>query len=81
MKELDREIKARKTEAKKILKLEEKLAAQREIKEKRNTLRQNLYQSQDEIDKRKENLIEEIEARMKQQIETNELFTIKWKVV
>jgi hypothetical protein len=81
LKELDREIKARKTEAKKILKLEEKLAAQREIKEKRNTLRQNLYQSQDEIDKRKENLIEEIEARMKQQIETNELFTIKWKVV
>ena len=33
LKELDREIKARKTEAKKILKLEEKLAAQREIKE------------------------------------------------
>ena len=84
LKELDREIKARKTEAKKILKLEEKLAAQRDIKEmekKRNTLRQNLYQSQDEIDKRKENLIEEIEARMKQQIETNELFTIKWKMV
>ena len=36
---------------------------------------------QDEIDLRKENLIEEIEARMKQKIETNELFTIKWKAV
>ncbi len=84
LKELDREIKARKTEAKKILKLEEKVKAQRQIKEmekKRNELRQNLYQAQDEVDVRKENLINEIEARMKQKTETNELFTIKWEVV
>jgi hypothetical protein len=84
LKELDREIKARKTEAKKILKLEEKLAVQKEIKDmekKRNALRQNLFHAQDEVDKRKENLIEEIEARMKQKTETTELFTIKWKVV
>jgi hypothetical protein len=84
LKELDREIKARKTEAKKILNLEEKVKAQRQIKEmekKRNELRQNLYQAQDEVDVRKENLINEIEVRMKQKTETNELFTIKWKVV
>jgi ERCC4-related helicase len=84
LKELDREIKTRKTEAKKILNLEEKVKAQRQIKEmekKRNELRQNLYQAQDEVDVRKENLINEIEARMKQKIETDELFTIKWKVV
>lgn len=56
LKELDKEIKTRKTEAKKILKLEEKIAAQREIKEmekKRNTLRQNLYQAQDDVDGKK----------------------------
>jgi superfamily II DNA or RNA helicase len=84
LKELDREIKAGKTEAKKILNLEEKVKAQRQIKEmekKRNELRMNLYQAQDEIDLKKEKLINEIESRMKQQIETNELFTIKWKVV
>jgi len=84
LKELDRDIKARKTEAKKILKLEEKLAVQKEIKEmekKRNTLRQNLYHAQDEVDVRKENLINEIEAKLKQKIESNELFAIKWKVV
>ncbi|MFH1446936.1 MAG: helicase-related protein, partial [Chloroflexota bacterium] len=84
LKELDREIKARKTEAKKILKLEEKVKTQRQIKEmekKRNELRQNLYQAQDEIDLKKENLINEIESRMKQKTETNELFTIKWKIV
>ena len=63
---------------------EEKVKAQRQIKEmekKRNELRQNLYQAQDEVDVRKENLINEIESRMKQKTETNELFTIKWKVV
>ena len=84
LKELDREIKARKTEAKKILNLEEKVKAQRQVKDmekKRNELRMNLYHAQDEIDLRKENLINEIESRMKQQIETNEMFTIKWKVV
>jgi phage-related minor tail protein len=84
LKELDKEIKNRKSEAKKILKLEEKIAAQREIKEmekKRNTLRQNLYQAQDEVDGKKENLINEIEARLKQNIGTTELFLIKWTVV
>ena len=83
LKELDREIKARKTEAKKILKLEEKVKAQRQIKEmekRRNELRQNLYQAQDEIDMKKENLINEIESRMKQKIETNQLFLVKWKL-
>ena len=33
------------------------------------------------VDVRKENLINEIEVRMKQKTETNELFTIQWKVV
>ena len=56
----------------------------REIKEmekKRNALRQNLYQAQDEVDSKKENLINEIEARLKQNIGTTELFLIKWIIV
>ncbi|MDP2279756.1 MAG: DEAD/DEAH box helicase, partial [Nitrospirota bacterium] len=84
LKELDKEIKFRKTEAKKILSLEEKVKTQRQIKEmekKRNSLRMNLYQAQDEVDGRKESLINDIEARLKQKIEANELFTIKWKVL
>src|SRR3972149_4398621 len=84
LKELDKEIKTRKTEAKKILKLEEKVAAQREIKEmekKRNTLRQNLYQAQDEVDGRKEKLINEIEERIKQRIAKEALFIIRWKLL
>lgn len=84
LKELDKEIKYRKTEAKKILNLEEKVTAHRQIKEmekKRNTMRLNLYQTQDDVDNKKEQLIEEIEARLKQKIETAELFTVRWKVI
>ena len=84
LKELDKEIKCRKTEAKKILNLEEKVTAHRQIKEmekKRNTMRLNLYQTQDDVDKRKEGLIDEIETRLQQKIEKAELFTIRWKVI
>jgi len=84
LKQLDKDIKARKTEAKKILKLDEKVNAQKEIKDmekKRNTLRQNLYQSQDQVDEKKERLIEKIESRLRQKIEKTELFTIRWSVI
>ena len=83
LKELDKEIKTRKTEAKKILSLEDKVKAQREIKEmekKRNSLRQNLYQAQDEVDVKKEKLIDEIEARLKQKTTKSRLFLVRWKV-
>ena len=84
LKELDREIKSQKTESKKILKLEEKLKAQKEIKElekKRNTKRRTLFEAQDEIDSRKEGLIEGVEARLRQLVSTSELFAIRWRVV
>jgi F0F1-type ATP synthase membrane subunit b/b' len=84
LKELDREIKYLKTESKKILKLDEKLKAQKDIKElekKRNTKRRTLFEAQDEIDSRKEGLIESVEARLKQLISKSELFSIRWRVV
>ncbi len=84
LKELDREIKFQKTESKKILRLEEKLTAQKAIKElekKRNTLRRNLFEAQDEIESRKEGLIADVEARLRQRIKTQELFAIRWQVV
>jgi ERCC4-related helicase len=84
LKELDIEIKTRKTDAKKMFRLEDKVAAQREIKEmekKRNELRYSLYQEQDKMDERKEALIEEIEARMERNINRDNLFLIRWRVV
>jgi adenine-specific DNA-methyltransferase len=84
LKELDREIKFLKTESKKILKLDEKLKAQKDIKElekKRNNKRRTLFEAQDEIDSRKEGLIEGVEARLRQQIRDDKLFAIRWRVV
>ena len=81
LKKLSKDIKTAKTEARKILKLEEKVKAQRQIKDmerKRNGMRQNLFQLQDEADERKEKLIEEIEGRLRQKIKTGELFMVKW---
>ena len=84
LKERDREIKFLKAESRKILRLEEKLEAQRAIKElekKRNARRRNLFEAQDEIERRKEDLIGEVETRLRQQISRQELFAIRWRVV
>lgn len=83
LKDLDAEIKLRKAEAKKILKLEEKIQAQRQIKDlegKRSDKRKTLYEAQDEVDVRKESLISNIEGKLRQNITNKELFTIKWKI-
>ena len=67
-----------------MLKLEDKLNMQKEIKElekKRNNLRFNLFEEQDKVDEKKEKLIEDIENKMKQKIDIEELFSIKWKIV
>ncbi len=84
IKDLDAEIKLKKSEAKKILNLETKVQSQRAIKDlekKRSEKRRNLFETQDDIDYRKENLLNEIERRLKQEVKTTELFTIKWKMI
>lgn len=81
--DLDNEIRLRKSEAKKLARLEEKVAAQRAIKDlekKRTEKRQNLYEAQDEIDERKDTLLTRIEKMLAQKVERTELFTIKWKL-
>ena len=84
IKDIDAEIKLKKIEAKKTLNLELKVKSQREIKElenKRSDKRKRLFQAQDEIDERKENLLSEIEQRLNQKIIETELFTIRWKLI
>jgi superfamily II DNA/RNA helicase len=81
LKELDREIKMKKAEVKKIMNLEQKIKEQRIIKDlekKRNDKRITLFQAQDDIDKKKDTLLTQIEDRLKQKIEETELFTIRW---
>jgi len=84
LKKLDIDIKASKTNAKKILNLEEKLKAQRTIKEmekKRNEMRKRLYDAQDEVDSRKEQLIARVEAKLKQKTTHEPLFCLRWRVI
>lgn len=82
--DLDAEIKLRKSEAKKMLRLNDKVAAQRVIKDlekKRAEKRQNLYEAQDEVDAKKENLLSSVERMLEQKIEQEELFTIRWRII
>ncbi len=84
LRKLDIDIKTAKTNAKKIVNLEEKLKAQREIKDsekKRNEMRRKLYEAQDEVEIKKEKLLEGIEAQLKQKSQIETLFTISWKII
>lgn len=82
--DLDQEIRLRKSEAKKITRLEEKISAQRAIKElekKRTEKRQNLYEAQDEIDEQKDLLLDKIEKMLKQNVSRESLFIVKWRMI
>jgi ERCC4-related helicase len=84
IKTLDREIKQLKREAKKIPLLNDKLKAQRHIKDlekKRKEKRALLFKEQDVVEERKETLIETIEERLKQKTTADELMQVRWKVI
>lgn len=84
LKKMDIDLKTEKTNAKKILILEKKLNAYKIIKDmekKRNEMRKKLFETQDNVDLRKDDLITNVELRLKQNSKLEKLFTIKWKVV
>jgi hypothetical protein len=51
------------------------------LKKKRSEKRMSLYEAQDSIDQKKEDLLTDIESRLKQKTTLKELFTIKWKLI
>lgn len=84
IKDLDKEIKSRKTEARKLMNLDEKVKEQRTIKELEKKLaekRYTQYQSEDEIEVRKDNLLDAVEKRLNQQLIESVLFTIRFKII
>lgn len=84
LRDLDAEIKLRKSESKKTSRLEEKVRLQRIIKDlekSRSEKRLNLYHAQDEVDAKKETLLNKVEAMLYQKIEQKKLFTIKWRII
>lgn len=84
IKELDRQIKEARRAATLALTLEEKLAGQRQIKAlegQRNSKRRALFDAQDEIDRQRAMLIEQIESKLRQRTTLSNLFTIRWSLI
>jgi len=83
LKELDRQIKEARRAATVALTLEEKLAGQKAVKAletERSTKRRSLFDAQDKIDEQRTELIAQIEGKLEQQINVQQLFTIRWRV-
>jgi adenine-specific DNA-methyltransferase len=84
IKDMDRQIKEAKRAATLALTLEEKLAGQKQVRaleSQRNSKRRALFDAQDEIDRRREQLIVDIEGKLQQKIEKTDLFTLQWRMV
>jgi hypothetical protein len=84
IKELDKEIRATRKEARCAPDLDTKVSLHRRVRDmekQRNDKRKRLFDAQDEVDTRKEGLIGDIEARLKQRVEEKTVFTLRWVVV
>jgi adenine-specific DNA-methyltransferase len=84
IKDLDRQIKEAKRAATVALTLEEKLAGQKQIKaleSQRNTKRKSLFEAQDEIDRKREELIAAIEAKLEQRATSTVVMSLRWGLV
>lgn len=83
LKELDKEIKEGRRSAKGATSLQEKLMAQKSLKKaeaRRTQKRRELYDAQDAIDARRDELIENTERQLEQSYEVRELFAVRWSV-
>jgi len=83
IKEIDRQIKEARRAATAALTLEEKLAGQKQIKAleaQRNAKRRTLFDAQDDIDRRREQIIADIEGKLQQRVSQTKLFSIRWKL-
>jgi len=83
IKELDRRIKETRTKSKGAATLAEKLEAQKEHRDlegQRDRKRRELFQRQDEIQAKRDSLIDELEKQLQQQVHTWMLFACEWEV-
>ncbi len=84
IKDFDRQIREAKRAATGALDLQAKLAGQkrvRELERSRTQKRRSLFEAQDDVDARRDNIIDDMEKQLEQKSELERLFTIRWKVV
>jgi adenine-specific DNA-methyltransferase len=83
IKEIDKQIREAKRSTTIALSLEEKLAGQKQIRaleSVRNTKRKTLFEAQDDIDKRREALINDIEGKLIQKSSINDVLKLRWRI-
>jgi superfamily II DNA or RNA helicase len=83
LKELDKKIKEARRGSSSAATLEERLTVQREIRSlesARNEKRKRLFDAQDEVDRKRGELIEAVEAKLQQESKFEDLFTIRWSL-
>ena len=84
LKQLDKDIKALKKDARQEGELEKKVELHKQAKDlerKRTEKRRSLFDAQDEVDRKKDELIGQVEARLKQKTQVQEVFALRWNVV
>jgi adenine-specific DNA-methyltransferase len=83
IKDLDRQLREARRAASAGLTLEEKLAGQRHVKKlesERNDKRRKLFIAQDEIEQRRDKLIESVQAKLEQQVTLERILSIRWRL-
>ena len=83
LKDIDREIREARREAQLAASLELKLEQHRRIKDlekRRAEKRRGLFEAQDAIDSRKEQLLDQVQARLQQLTSQSEVFRVHWRL-
>ena len=83
IKELDRRIKESRTKSKGAATLADKLVAQKEQRDlegQRDRKRRELFDRQDEIQRKRDGLIDELERQLKQEISVSTVLTCEWEL-
>lgn len=84
IREIDRQIKEVRRTAASAPTLEEKLSwqkQQRELEAKRTKLRRELFNRQDAIESERNDLINQLEAKLQQDVQEQTLFTVEWELI
>ena len=84
IKDLDRQIKEARTKSKGAATLSDKLQAQKEQRDlegQRDKKRRELFDRQDQIQARRDSLIDELERQLGQQVTTTRLFAVEWELL
>jgi ERCC4-related helicase len=84
IKDLDRQIKEARTRSKRTATLADKLQAQKEqryLERQRDKKRRELFDRQDQVQARRDSLIDELEQQLGQQVTATRLFAVEWELL